>query len=173
MKQNGFSLIELMVTITVFAVLVSVALPAFEESMAVARVKSTAEVFNRGLQLARSEAIKQNSRVYFSYSTTGWEVGCVTASVDCPIQSKPATEGSRLVNITATPADANKVTFTSLGRLYVDSAGVLNNPDGTAEFEQLRFSSVSTTSLFDVLIRSSGQVKLCKPDAISGSVMGC
>ena len=175
MIKNGFSMIELLIVIAILIILTSLAIPAYQDMIASARVKVTAEIFNQGLQLARAEAIKHNDRVFFSFSTTGWTIGCVTTRADCPatIQTKPATEGSKNVNILATPATATKVTFTSLGRLFVDSAGVLNNPDGTAEFQQLDFSNTVTTRQYRALIRPAGQVKLCSPNAPSGSVSAC
>lgn len=175
MMKNGFSLVEMLIAITIMSILASITLPAYKGMMASARVRTTAELFNQGLQLARAEAIKHNDRVYFSFSTTGWTVGCVTTNADCQatIQEKPASEGSKNVALHVTPADASKVTFTSLGRLYVDSNGNLNNPDGSAEFQQLDFSATATNRRFTILIRPAGQVKMCSPNATSGSPTAC
>ncbi len=175
MRHRGFSLIELMIAVSILAILSAIALPSFLELIAGARLRSTAETFNLGLQLARSEAIKRNAQVFFSFADTGWTVGCENVTTDCPavIQSKPAGEGSLNITLTANPADATKSTFTGMGRLHVDSAGDLNNPDDTPEFDQIDFTSADVERQFSLIIRPTGQVKLCDSQAEAGSAREC
>lgn len=82
--QSGFTLIELMVTLVVAAILLGVAVPAFfgfiERN---SRVAATNEYFS-GLQFTRSEAIKRNSAVSICPSSdaatcsgSNWESGFI------------------------------------------------------------------------------------------------
>lgn len=63
--SRGFSMIELMVGIVIMAVLVATGFPAFNTYMDNGRVRSAAENFMTGLQLARSEAVRRNGSVEF------------------------------------------------------------------------------------------------------------
>ena len=56
----GFTLIELMVTIAVVAILAAIALPSFQSSLRSNRVATTTNEMIASLSLARSEAIRNN-----------------------------------------------------------------------------------------------------------------
>ena len=66
----GFSLVELMVGVSILAVLLALALPSFSEWIRNNQVRMMAESLREGLQLARSEAIKRNTRVRVQLVTT-------------------------------------------------------------------------------------------------------
>ena len=58
MRQWGFSLIELMVTVAVLAILVAIGLPSFQGSMRSNRVATSTNELLASFSLARSEAIR-------------------------------------------------------------------------------------------------------------------
>lgn len=62
-KYSGFTLIELMVVLAVAAVLISVGLPKMSVFFKGNRMVTNANDLLAGLHIARSEAIKRNSRV--------------------------------------------------------------------------------------------------------------
>lgn len=62
-RAAGFTLIEMMVTIAVATILLSVALPSFQSMIERNRVAAIAGAFNNGLLHARSEAVTRNKRV--------------------------------------------------------------------------------------------------------------
>jgi type IV fimbrial biogenesis protein FimT len=59
---RGLTLIELMVTLSIAAVLVAVAAPDFREAMWRMRLSTTASEIVSAVQLARAEAVRQNGR---------------------------------------------------------------------------------------------------------------
>lgn len=73
----GFTLVELMVTLVVAAVVLGIAVPNFTGMVNSSRLAAQANELVTGIQLARSEAIRLNRQVRFCGSTDG--VNCVAA----------------------------------------------------------------------------------------------
>ncbi|MCX8098007.1 MAG: GspH/FimT family pseudopilin [Casimicrobiaceae bacterium] len=77
--QRGFTIIELMVTVVVLAVVASLSAPAMRNFITEQRLKAAFSDFQRGLNLARAEAIRRNARVTFAAAdcanfSSGWKV---------------------------------------------------------------------------------------------------
>ena len=84
-SARGFTLVELMVAVLVLAVLVTLAVPSFNNAALSGKLGGFANDLVAGAQLARSEAIKRNVNVTLCASedgetcgtTAGWEVGWI------------------------------------------------------------------------------------------------
>lgn len=72
----GFSLIELLVTLSILVILFSVTIPSFSGLVADARVSETQNRLRAALALARSEAVTKNQRITLCASKVG-ETTCV------------------------------------------------------------------------------------------------
>ncbi len=70
MSSSGFTLIELMVTIAVLAIIVSIAAPNISTQLANQRVKSTASTLENALKEAKAESIIRRQNVMVTYSST-------------------------------------------------------------------------------------------------------
>lgn len=75
MTSRGFTLIELMITITILAILLGVGVPSFLDASLSSRLSSIANDLVASVQLARSEAIKRNSNVTVCVSSNGTDCG--------------------------------------------------------------------------------------------------
>lgn len=87
-SAQGFTLIELMVTIAVLAILVTLAAPSFNSLIDKYRVKRAADTISAFLINAKSEAIKRNTTVRTVFNTAGatWCAGMTTAATcDCTV----------------------------------------------------------------------------------------
>lgn len=95
-KQQGFTLVELMVTITVLAIVVGIAVPSFYAQIQNNRALALGEEFSGALNYARSEAVKRGTRISLCASSDGkkcsgdWQQGWI-AFVDAATSDDSAT----------------------------------------------------------------------------------
>ena len=87
LKQHGFTLIELMVTVSILAVIAMIAAPSFTPLIERWRVRSAAEELQSTIYYARSEAIKRGGGVTINATdnadwANGWEVHGIDADGD-------------------------------------------------------------------------------------------
>jgi type IV fimbrial biogenesis protein FimT len=86
-SERGFTLIELMVTITILAIVLGIAVPSFNNATLGSKLGSYANNLVASVNLARSEAIKRNTVLTLCVSadgsncttTGGWEQGWIVA----------------------------------------------------------------------------------------------
>lgn len=160
-KPLGFSLIELMIGITILAILLGVAMPSFQAWLRNTQIRNAAESVTNGLQRARAEAVLRNTNIAFALGTdSSWTVSVVTpASV---IESRPSTEGSNNVTRTVLPAGATTITFNNFG-------GVVANADASATLTQVDLAAVGGSQNLRVTIGVGGNARMCDPNLASGS----
>lgn len=184
-KSRGFSLVELMVSIVVLAIMASIAVPSFQSWLQNTQIRNAAESVTNGLQLARAQAVSLNANVRFqltsnllatcalSSASTSWVVSIDSPVGSCNsapsntvaprlIQSRAASEGSKNVTITVTPANASTVTFNNFGL-------VVANTDGSASFTQVDLTAVGGSLPLRVTIGTGGNARMCDPNKTPGS----
>ncbi len=69
MRQRGFTIIELVVTIGVMALIMMIAMPNVTSWLGNTHIRNLADSLQNGLQIARAEAVRRNQSVSF------WLVG--------------------------------------------------------------------------------------------------
>ncbi len=75
MSVQGFTLVELMVTVAITAVLTSLALPSMRQFIGNWQVSNAVNVFMGSMQLARGEAVKRGRTVRMCRSNNGTSCG--------------------------------------------------------------------------------------------------
>ena len=129
--NRGFTLIELMVTLSVAAILMTIAVPNFQSLLANNRMAAQANDMIASLNMARSEAVKRAANVTVcasSNSTTatptctgGWAQGWIVRdAAGTPIRIQGALVGSS--TFSGGTDVASSITFTSSGRTTIPAA---------------------------------------------------
>jgi type IV fimbrial biogenesis protein FimT len=141
-EPRGFTLVELLIVVSVVAILAEVAIPSFQSLIASQRVKTTASTLQFALLRTRAESLKRNTNVTLAPATAGhWNAGW---NVLNPV------DGSSLS--TYADAAAAGVTITGPATVVFQSSGRLS---GAANVN-FKLSSTGTTDIRCVLIGPSG-----------------
>lgn len=122
-SKRGFTLIELMVTIAVLAILLTVAVPNFQTFVMNSRMATQANDMITSLSVARSEAVKRAGNVTVCASSDGatctgtWEQGWIVRDAAGVIQVQRALSGSS--TLSGGTDVASTLTYTSNGRTTI------------------------------------------------------
>lgn len=121
-KETGFTLIELMVTVALIAMVALVAVPAFGNLMQSQRAATHANLLLSAVSLARSEAIRLNAPVRVSAlaDASGW---CVHTAAVCDNTTRMQ---EHQLPLSVTVNNWSDMIFDGQGRRVAPPAGNLN-----------------------------------------------
>lgn len=80
LSARGFSLVELLVTLSVLAFLMMAGIPSLTQWTRNNQIRTVAESLVNGIAKARTEALRRNSAVRFSLVSSASSAGCTLAS---------------------------------------------------------------------------------------------
>jgi type IV fimbrial biogenesis protein FimT len=174
LRAGGFTLIELMVSLTIAAILLVLAAPLYSEWVADNQISNGAQLVADGLRTAQGEAIKRNTQVQLVLDKTAGTGGWVV-QIECDgtaLQRAYFSQGAEKALFAVTPAAATTVTFTGLGQI-----GTLKC-DGTAlppPFTDVDVTSaMSGTRPLRVTVGGGRTgIKLCDPNLTSPDPQAC
>jgi type IV fimbrial biogenesis protein FimT len=149
-RSRGFTLIEMLVTLAIFAVLLMIAIPSMRPFLQSQSVKNASMDINSTVALARSEAIKRNAIVdVTANSATDWSRGWVVS------QTTPA------ATIRKQPALNNIVITPSSGSFSFDGNGRMTSTGSTFTIKPLNKTGSQPLCL-TVTVGSTGRVESTK-----------
>ncbi len=178
-SQRGLTLIELMVTIALLALLLGLAAPAFSEWTRNAQVRTVTDALQSGARLAQAEAVRRNRQVVFFLTNTAT---CNTATGPAAdgsfwaIRTVPLVAGDavevvqcgQLADVAAGVAidGPTAICFNSLGRQTANASPGIGTTTCTLDASGVSTYDVAVTGgtrPLRVLVSLGGQVRLCDP----------
>lgn len=194
LRQPGFTLIELMVSISVMAIIILVGIPSYQQWTQNTRIRTAMESIQNGLRLARNQAAQQAANVRFQFTTAtgGWEV-CTLASTQtsCPAGSSSViqqytgdngSDGVMVTTSTATTSDTSPNWYTSTISGAAIGSGItytpLARPSDFGNTSLIRIDVSATQASARRLITTisaGGMVNMCDPQITfsASSTQGC
>jgi len=157
--SGGFTLVEMMVVITLVAVLSAIAVPAFRDLLLNQRLAASTSDFVAALSLARTEALKRSQTVTLTPRTAndwngGWEVKTTVDDAATTLRAFDALPPGVAVDGSLSNALNGKVSY--------DANGFSRN--GKAyQMGCVAFRS-ETGRRSAVVVSASGRPKVCDPD---------
>lgn len=163
---HGFSLIELMIGLSIAVILIILAAPNYAVWTADAQIRSGTESIADGMRLAHAEAIKRNAQVDFildrTTATGGWRVVVVGGP---QVQQARWTEAATRAQFAVTPAGATTVRFDGMGGIVPAAAPIPPPVPVLREVDITHFGTVVGTRPLKILVGGTRSgIKICDPD---------
>lgn len=187
-RTRGFTLIELMIAVVIFAFLILLAGPMYADFIANSRIRNAGEALLNGVKQTQAEAIRRNTPAWFVLDpAVGYKVYAINPQDGLTDDDSDANHRSPVTpfvfaeqgaaNVTVTGAGGlTSVTFDGLGRIISNSFQQPSN--GTASLTRIDITStaVSNPRPLRVVVQAlggSGGTKLCDPAMASTDPAGC
>jgi type IV fimbrial biogenesis protein FimT len=167
--QPGFTLIEVVTTLSIFAILVALAVPPMNQWISNVKVRTTADTLQNGLRIAQAESLRRSRQVVFSMTNSpNWSINTIPSMTDGSesselIESGTLTTTTSGVSITGPAA----ICFNSMGRLVVNTNTGISGancsalPTGTPPVQKYTISLPSAERSMRVDVGLGGQVHMC------------
>jgi len=116
--ERGFTLVELLIVVTVMAILMAIAMPNLTQLLTAMRIKNASFDVYASILAARSEAITRNTTITITPAsgTTDWAAGWNVTAAGVPVKTQNAFPGVTMTGTAAT------LVYQSSGRLSPGTA---------------------------------------------------
>jgi prepilin-type N-terminal cleavage/methylation domain-containing protein len=162
-RQRGFTLVELLVTLAVFAILVGLAAPQLRTLLIRRTVSSQAESLSAGLRLARSEAIKRGQYVTMCASNNA-----ESATPTC-LANGASDWGSGWIVFVASPANIRQFVNGNVLLKVANGAAMLNSASTFTILPKMNGTPADLQNYIAcVKLAPSGRTQTYKPDTKGG-----
>lgn len=186
-RTSGFTILEMMVTIGIFAILVALTVPTMSAWVATTRVRAVADALQNGVRLAQTESLRRSRQVVFALTNDtptaqAPAFTAVTSGNYWVVETIPALPGSGEVSAfiasgvlssvgsTVGIQGPAEICFNSVGRLVpnttasVPGGGGCQPGGGAKMLYTYKVKAATGTTEFDVQVALGGQMHLCDPN---------
>ena len=155
-SARGLTLLEVLVTITILALLLAIALPSMQDMLTRNRLKSAAQAIAEDLQWTRSEAIKRNRTLRLSLDLEHWCYGVQTWDHPCDCRLPPETaSGCPLKRVSGEDFPGIRLDATFKATRFEPRRATADNGSLTL--------TASQGMALRVVLSRLGRVRLCAP----------
>jgi len=152
--ESGFTLIELMVTLSVLVVLMALAVPSFQSMMASSNVSTVTNDLMTTLAQARSNAVRRGARVTVCKSANGsqcattgdWEQGWIMFNDDDHSGTNASVSSGEAVTFASPVVSSGIVIKGNLDYVSYSADGQARFMDGTGGFQAGTLRVCNTSS---------------------------
>lgn len=171
---RGFTLIELMIGLVLIAILMMLALPAYNTFMGNARIRSTADSLVNGLRQTQLEAVRRNRSVEFIVDpANGWRINDPDPGLGGPVHTEPFSDTNGQIVVDTNPPGTAKLTYSGLGQ-YIPTT---NPSDGTPVITSIRITHATLASPHDLRVTTDPAwgvgVRVCDKRFAPADPVGC
>lgn len=181
-RQGGFTLVELIVTVAIMAILAALATPSMIGWVRNNKIRTVSDSLQNGLRLAQAEATRRNRQIVFSLTNdkptgsgytavvngSNWAINTVTLMTE---ENSAFVEAGILrdVGSNVTLSGPKSICFNSLGRLVPNpspgvTSAVCDPPPAAGYSYDIQMSDVVEGDRpLRVTVALGGQLRLCDP----------
>ena len=168
-KNAGLAILEIIITLCIVGLLITVAIPTFARLLEGYRLKAATELLYSDLQLAKTEAIKRNQRVRLSFRLSNgganWcygvkEQSTCDCNVDSGISACHLDNVLKIVRSTDYP-NVHLTTAISSGSNHFTFEGIRSTTAST--FGRVMFTSPMEGLEARVIVSRLARIRFCSP----------
>jgi type IV fimbrial biogenesis protein FimT len=189
-RASGFTMIEMIVTMTVFAILVALGIPTMSTWIRNNKVRTVTDSLQTGLRLAQAESLRRSRQVVFaltnSTTPTAIPLPAVANGLSWAIYTVPSMAGEPIAfiesgvlsnasaNVTVNSNGVAAVCFNAIGRLVNNAnasvtavtggANCIQPIAGAPPVQQFNISTPGADRPLQINLGLGGQVHMCDPN---------
>jgi type IV fimbrial biogenesis protein FimT len=189
-RASGFTLIEMAVTMSVFAIIVALGIPSMKTWIANTKVRAVTDSLQNGLRLAQAESLRRSRQVVFSMTNsatpqaipvgavangTSWAIytlPSMAAGTEVPDFIQSGVLSSASANVLINSNGVAAICFNAVGRMVANAGANLTAvtggatcalPPGAPAVQTFNVSLTGADRPLQVNVGLGGQVHMCDP----------
>lgn len=187
-KTSGFTLLEVIVSLGIFAILVALGVPAMGTWIKNSKVREVTDALQNGLREAQSESLRRSRQVVFSMTNSAtpqayplpaavngssWAIYALPSMVgELPTFIDSGVLSSASANVAINSNGVAAICFNSLGRLVanalptvtaVTGGATCGIPAGVPPVQTFNVTLTGADRPLEVQVALGGQVHMCDP----------
>lgn len=161
MKYQGFTLLELLITLTILGILITVGGPSFVTQINNNRVKTTALSLFESIELARTKAVASNTRAVLKHNgnwEAGWDVFIDSNNDGSITDEQPIASVGKTSNVRILPNKPvkNYISFIGTG----ESRTIGKSSTGAPQMGSLMVCPPTEGSGYKLILSKSGRMRM-------------